>query len=191
MFRTGVRGFHVRASVSATFSSLAQRGTAMPSPPSTRVHAEHTCKICSSRPSVWNLILQSIHAAASVCYRASSLDTSFLFQGFPHSDSPDWPVFLNNTETLRGWHCQFVSHTHWVSNYYTFVCGRWPEGSNLKLLQWLCSDYFLKLSLLGQLPQAMVSRFVDYYIDYCGLLSVFFPLAVYLGYTSLWSCFFI
>lgn len=187
VFRTGVRGFHFHVCVAAASSSLSQRGTAMPSSPSARVHAEHTCKMCFSRPSVWNLILQSIHAAASDHPVVTFLFSSKTSHILTHLTDP---VFWT-TPRLRGSHWQFVSHTHWVLNYYTFVYGRWPEGSSLKLLQWLRSDYFLKLSLLGQLPQVMVSVF-------CWLLHwllwstlVFFSSCCVLGLCSPWGCFFI
>lgn len=104
------------------------------------------------------------------------LTASYFFQDFPYSDPPDCPIFLNSTERLRGSHCQFVSHTHWVSNYCTFMSGRWPESSNLKQPQWLSSDYFWKLSLIQQLPQAMVSEL--------SLLIITLTVVVYLAFLT-------
>lgn len=132
----------------------------MPSPLSARVHAEHTCQKAKSAFLDHHFGISSCNLSMLLFLYATeypALATYFVFQDFPYSGPPDWPIFLNNTKKLTGSHCQFVSHTHWVSNYCTFMYGRWPEGSNLKLPQWLHSDYFLKLSLLWQLPQAMVS----------------------------------
>ena len=55
----------------------------VPSPPSALIHSEHTCKECFSRPSVWYIILQSIHAASSMCSRASSLGYFFSLPRHP------------------------------------------------------------------------------------------------------------
>lgn len=86
-----MRGFHFHASVSAASSSLAQTGTTVPSPPSALIHSEHTCKECFSRPSIWYLVLQSTHAASSICYRAPSLGYS--------SSLPRYPVFCPTSLT--------------------------------------------------------------------------------------------
>lgn len=63
------------------------------------------------------------------------------------------------------------------------MSGRWPESSNLKRPQRLSSDYFWKLSLQQQLPQAMVSELSLLIITWAVVVySGFLTFAVYLGY---------